>query len=383
MQRWAIPLILVCLFLLAGCAQNSEVKNPPATPPQASVPSPSKEIPPAPQPPPRPAAPSAPVPPPAQNQSQPQANISGQSNLSNLTNGSSLQNATPSAPAKPKIQKWVLEGGERLSEGVSPSPMRVGGKLVLYYTGMGGIFRAASDDGLNFGAPAKIFDFASNSAIFHLSDGRYRMLYNPMLPPAPGQRHATSQYFLSAVSSDGLNWQKEDGVRFRSAGAPDYDTVSVPAVVDFGNNTLRMYFVGDMYAVDYERAGNNIRSAVSRDGGLSWAREPGESLPVLDAMDPAVMKVEGGYRLYYTSLVKPPPGQEMKEFTMNVYSAFSPDGLKFEPEGMVLAAPAAGQRLMDPEFIQSDNGSWRMYVSLATGEGQNEQTRLVSAVPAS
>ncbi|MCL6088684.1 MAG: hypothetical protein M1530_00785, partial [Candidatus Marsarchaeota archaeon] len=177
MQRWAIPLILVCLFLLAGCAQNSEVKTPPATSPSASAPSPSKEIPPSPPPPPMP---SAPAPPPAQNQSPPPKNASGQANISNQTNTSSLQNATP---PKPKIQKWVLEGGERLSEGVSPSPMRIGGKLVLYYTGMGGIFRASSDDGLNFGAQTKIFDFASNSAIFRLSDGRYRMLYNPMLPP--------------------------------------------------------------------------------------------------------------------------------------------------------------------------------------------------------
>lgn len=259
--------------------------------------------------------------------------------------------------------------------------MRIDGKLVLYYTGMGGIFRASSDDGLKFGATTKILDMSSNSAIFRLPDGRYRMLYNPLLPPEPGQRHPASQYFLSAVSSDGLNWQKEDGVRFRSAGSPDYDTVSVPTVVDFGNGTYRMYFVGDMYAIDSGRDGNNIRSAVSRDGGLSWTRDPGESLPLVDAMDPAVMKVEGGYRLYYTSNVKPPPGQ-MGGFTMNVYSAFSPDGVKFEPEGMALAAPAAGQRLMDPEFIQSEDGSWRMYVSLSTGEGQNEQTRLMSAVPA-
>lgn len=261
----------------------------------------------------------------------------------------------------------------RLGEGVSPFPIRVENETVLYYTGMGGIFRASSTDGLNFGAPTLLIDMGSNTAMIRLENGGWRMIYNPMFPPAPGEKHPASQYFLSAVSQDGLAWTKEDGVRFRSQGAPDYDAISVPCIADLGDGRLRMYYVGDMYGPEFMREpSNNIRSAVSTDEGLTWVREDGFRITAT-SMDPAIRKVEDGWRLYYTA----PP--EDKEFgDMRVWAAFSEDGLAFGEPEIVLTPPNAGDRYMDPEFIEA-NGGLRMYVSLAHGEGASEVTKIVSA----
>ncbi|MBU0591122.1 hypothetical protein KKF81_05530 [Candidatus Micrarchaeota archaeon] len=279
---------------------------------------------------------------------------------------------TENEAAVPPIEHWILENGTRIAEGVSPSLINVDGKVVLYYTGMGGIFRTSSDDGINFDTPVKAMDQASNSAIIQLRNGGYRMIYNDMsTPPKPGERHPSSQYFLSAYSGDGLNWEKESGTRFRSMGAPDYDTLSVPSVIDIGNGTIRMYFVGDMYAIDYGREGNNIRSAISTDEGLIWVREPGERISG-DSMDPAIVKIGDYYRMYYT----------VTDFELDmqeVYSAISQDGLGFIKEGVVLESPGPGQRFMDPEFMEFE-GVRRMYISLATGMGQSEQTQIISAV---
>jgi predicted GH43/DUF377 family glycosyl hydrolase len=251
--------------------------------------------------------------------------------------------------------------------------LRVGDGVVLYFTDIGGIFRASSGDGLNFGAPVKVIEAGSNSAIFPLSGGGYRMIYNPMFPPEPGQYHQSSQYFLSARSADGLNWVLEEGVRFRSADAPDYDGISVPCVVDIGNGRLRMYFVGDMYGPELGREGNNIRSTLSSDEGLSWQREDGVRIE-RTSMDPAVIKTSEGYWLYFTA-----PHEDKKFGEMRVYAVFSSDGLVFDEPRIVLTPPNAGERFMDPEFIETEN-EMRMYVSLASGEGAAERTKLVSAV---
>lgn len=298
------------------------------------------------------------------NQTSQQANNSSQMPLPNQANASTV--------ALPPMGQWALEAGTRVPEGVSPSPVLIGGTTVLYYTGIGGIFRASSQNGIDFGSSTEVLAQASNSAIFPLKNGGYRMIYNDMSVPAqPGQKHPSSQYFLSAYSANGLDWEKESGIRFRSPGSPDYDTVSVPCVVDLGNGTLRMYFVGDMYARDYGRQGNNIRSAISGDEGLTWLHEPGERISG-DSMDPAVRKIGNYYRLYYT----------VTDFELDeqkVYSALSSDGLNFTKEGVVLQTGVPGERLMDPDFLE-ENGTLRMYVSLAVGNGQSEETRLVSAV---
>jgi len=116
--------------------------------------------------------------------------------------------------------------------------------------------------------------------VITLPGGGYRMYYTQILPrpgfPAGANDYDTSTTrILSAASANGLTWTPERGVRLTPAqgGAGDFRVVSSDVVPTYqGDGTLRMYYE---CCLGPGAMPSTIRSALSTDGGLTWAVEPG------------------------------------------------------------------------------------------------------------
>ena len=143
-----------------------------------------------------------------------------------------------------------------------------------------------------------------------LPDGRYRLYY----------MHAGKIY--SAVSNYGINFVKEDGVRYQHE-----TTVYDPDVVK----------IGDVWRMFVSLGLKNL-STVSNDG-LSFSRE--NELPFEGSVS-STIPMENGYRMYY-----------MRQG--GIFSSFSSDGGNWVYEGLRL--DNAG----DPTVIKLPNGTYKMF----------------------
>jgi len=163
-----------------------------------------------------------------------------------------------------------------------------------------------------------------------LADGRYRLYASYMPFSGPQDK------IISAVSTDGITFQQESGVRYQESAITD------PDVINMGN-VLRMFVSKGPVTV----------STVSSDG-LTFARE--NELP-LNGSVTCTVKVDGGYRIYYHSSIL---GKGLC-----IYSAFSQDGRTWVNEGLRLEPGAAGALdqggVGDPAVVRMPDGRYRMY----------------------
>lgn len=132
----------------------------------------------------------------------------------------------------------------------------------------------------------------------------------------------------SATSTYGINFVKEDGVRFQEAAGEiwmDSDVVKM-------DNVWRMFV--------WRMAGDasEVISTVSGDG-WSFTRESGVTLP---GGISCTIPVTGGYRMYYVG-------------EGGISSAFSADGRSWVPEGLRLSDAA------DPTVIRLADGTYKMF----------------------
>ncbi len=143
--------------------------------------------------------------------------------------------------------------------------------------------------------------------VFRMPDGTLRMYYDAI----------GSGWIMSAVSTDGVNWTKEN--RRLVYGAAHPHVLEVPG-------GYRMY----------TEAGTIVATYFSTDG-LNWRREPGARVYGVDPV--AIELPDGGYRLYYRS--------------GGILSAVSSDGLAFasEPGARVYGTEFAAIRLPDGTII--------------------------------
>ncbi len=169
---------------------------------------------------------------------------------------------------------------------------------------------------------------AVSPRVVRFRDGRYRLFYTQVLPrpgwPAGANDydHATSR-IVSASSSDGATWTPDDGVRLapREGGAGDFRVVSSEVVPDPARPAgLRMYFES---CPGSQGVRNSIRSAVSRDDGLTWSVEPGARLEADAAnfMAPRIVFLDDGRCRLYCG-----------ERGVGIVSAVSTDGVHFTRE---------------------------------------------------
>jgi len=194
-----------------------------------------------------------------------------------------------------------------------------------------------------------------------LPGGGYRMYYTQILPragfPAGANDYDNSTTrILSAYSADGRTWIPEAGVRLspQQGGAGEFRVVSpdVAPAAD-GSGRLRMYFECCPSAGTEPSV---LRSAVSTDGGLVWSVEPGVRFgaPGRSFMSARIVLLEDGRCRLYSG-----------ERGRGIVSALSTDGgLTFAEEGGLRIGEneSGGDAVVfAPEIIRLPAGGYRMY----------------------
>ena len=213
----------------------------------------------------------------------------------------------------------------------------------------------------------------ADSDFVALGNGKYRMYY-AIEPEVPGNKLEV----YSALSSDGITWVPEEGVRRTFTVFPD--------VVKLPDGTWRMYF---------QNAGV-IKSVTSSDG-LLWKDESGtridtknnEGLTFERVAGPTTFYDGSKYIMAYSGALsgkyKDAPNPEMAVLMW----ATSTDGLKFDMQGMALdTRNDAYYGFADtPDLIRWDDGKVKMffwgyfgiYESTFTGESFTEPVMVYEA----
>ncbi len=193
--------------------------------------------------------------------------------------------------------------------------------------------------------------------VVRLPGGTFRMYYTQILPRvgfpdgANDYDNATTR-ILSATSTDGVRWNPEPGVRLSAAqgGAGEFRVVSAE-VVPFADDSgrLRMYYE---CCSGPQSVQNSIRSAVSEDGGLEWTPESGVRLESAGCnyMAPRIVFLDdGAWRLYCT------------ERGRGIVSALSTDGgTTFAWEAGVRVPPDKAHSFAC-EIVRVADFGYRMY----------------------
>ncbi len=256
--------------------------------------------------------------------------------------------------------EWKKEEGIRITDGSVPYAYKLAdGRIRLYYCGAGGILSAISSDGLNFEkepgiriTPVALTGnpewMVCDPTIVNLpADGKIRMYYKGANGSGgPGQ---AIHNIFSAISSDGLNFQKE-GLRIDSTKTGDRGWASVPEVVLLPDGRIRIYYVSG----DFEALGGTM-SAISSDG-LNFKKEAGARVKIM--VDPAVTILpDGRYLLLAVSLPPPPGGPPVFGPPPGIYSFFSNDGLTFSNPQPVLLE----EGVYDPTIISLGSDTYRVF----------------------
>ena len=236
--------------------------------------------------------------------------------------------------------------------GADPTAIQLKDKIRVYYAPGGSLCpefpnepdsvvvpldggKARVDDGVRFSASGYA---GPHKRILELPDGRYRMYFHtPIGDPNAG--------IGSAISSDGLNFEQEPGLRITAKEAgfgPGYE-LSPGDIVPTGDGRYRMYFssikplIGD---VSWE----TIKSAVSTDL-LEWEVEDGDriggSATISGGEHPsAVLNPDGSVTLFYG-----------RNVNYALFYSTSKDGLTFEREDRLVHS------VVDSAFIPQPDGT--------------------------
>ena len=281
-------------------------------------------------------------------------------------------------PSGEKIQEpqelnlnWQEDAGIRISDGSVPYIYKLkDGRYRLYYCGAGGILSAIAADGLTFqkesgiriatvSQPGDQESMVCDPTIVELSDSKIRMYYKGSNGPG-GPGEALHKVF-SAVSSDGLNFQKE-GLRIDSENTGDGGWASVPEAIKLSDGRIRIYYVSGDFA-----AGGGTMSAISNDG-LNFQKETGAR--VKGMVDPGIIVLPDGEYLFLVISLNPSLSPYLPR---GIYSYLSKDGLNFENREVVLQKDG----VYDPTIIKIDSENYRIYYGEDIG-GQPGQPSIVT-----
>lgn len=161
--------------------------------------------------------------------------------------------------------------------------------------------------------------------IVEIPTGGYRLFYTAI---GPGKPYPECQgYILSAISYDGLKFQKEPGIRLAPQPMSTHMSLRVlaPSIVSYGTNRWRMYFEARGPA----NVPTVICSATSTDM-LNWDIEDGIRLQRTGGLGgPRYRSFQDGVgRLYCCNTAPNSSEQNLKK----VISAVTYDGIVFEFE---------------------------------------------------
>ena len=245
---------------------------------------------------------------------------------------------------------WEKDSGSRITDGSVPFVHKLeDGKVRLYYCNSEGILSAVSNDGLNFAKEQGVrislgtgFELqVCDPTIVDLSDGKIRMYYKGANSQSGGPGQSIHKIY-SAISSDGLNFVKE-GLRIDSETSGDNGWASVPDAIVLSDGRVRMYYVT---AAEME---HGIGSAISSDG-LNFEKEPG--MRVENLVDPALVKMGDKYLLFAASI-----DERFSQVPKGIYYLESSDGLDFgEPRAVFQT-----DNVYDPSVLKIDENTVRVF----------------------
>ena len=206
-----------------------------------------------------------------------------------------------------------------------------------------------------------------------LPSGGYRMYY---------QAHSATDrgVVLSSISVDGLVWTRESGIRFCVDEAVCGSPRCVP--LEDGRWRLYCHEYPNEPSGTGINTGNHVISAIS-DNGLDFEREPGVRIEQETALeDYAVYAVEvlrlgdGTYRMYYAGWSRGP-------VEGRIFSATSDDGLNWvKDEGICLdnGGVHQGEKVSEPCVVRLSDGRFRMFYEANDG---GQEWRILSATTSS
>jgi hypothetical protein len=227
---------------------------------------------------------------------------------------------------------------------------------------------ATSEDGLTFGEGIPPTTYSYDSRNILLPDGTWRRyIFND----------ATDEV-TSMSSTDGAHFTDDEGVRY-TLQVDDKGTMGVFDVFTTPAGNVVMLYLGDLNGL------NNLRRAVSTDGGWTFIFDRGDVLG--DA------SLGGGANSFvdpYSILL---PSGRRRLFTMKqgaIYSFISDEpfsnfilepGVRLSPEDFTEFEVTG---LFDPKVILLPDGRYRMYVTatIQAADGSQRQAIVSATTPA-
>jgi hypothetical protein len=219
-----------------------------------------------------------------------------------------------------------------------------------------------------------------DAEVVRLEDGRYRMYYSlePEVPGFEGQVY-------SAVSTDGITWVEEEGIRMKWATFPSVirlsDPQKAPTLPSGKVAKWRMYFQGSL-ATEHSYRETGILSAVSEDG-LNWVQEDGFRIRMgqqgeydtENVASPTVIELPDGiYLMVYRGSAgenrfgKVDPRTGKPAPIDYLISATSADGLNWVPQSVVVDSRNEAMRdQIDGPDLVLDEGIIKLYCNSYEG----------------
>lgn len=200
--------------------------------------------------------------------------------------------------------------------------------------------------------------------VIKISENEYRMFYTQL--KRDGQTMLLHGKIMSCFSKDGVNWEKEDGIRIDTDSKYDFHYAFGPNVVKIDDNKYRMYYVGS------DEKKYRILSAVSNDT-ITWEKEDGVRIgfdeKIVSVTSPHVVKLGDKFNIFYCGFDK---------FSYQIFQADSDDGLNWDNKRLIIPY---GDELdflgvHGPVFIEYPKGEYRIFY---TGADGNSVYRLLSA----
>lgn len=190
--------------------------------------------------------------------------------------------------------------------------------------------------------------------VITLSNGMYRMYYQAHSSPQRG-------VVLSALSSDGITWNTEHGIRIQQPNT----VCGSPRCIPLRDGSWRLYF--HTYPNNPKgkgiQKGWHIQSAHSIDG-LNFTFDNDIRIPQESSLeDYAVYAVDvlsistSFYRMYYS-------GWSTIPLEGRIFSATSKDGLYWRKDSQIcldIGGQFESMRVSEPSIIKLPNGKYKMF----------------------
>jgi hypothetical protein len=251
------------------------------------------------------------------------------------------------------------------------------GRVIVAGSGVGGrLFTATSNNGASY-TPIPGMNGLSginDGSVIYLPDGRFRYIVQELSPTHTMTRPRIR--IASFISTDGLVWTKESGIRYQP-GIADDSVSGVPYCLQIKDSSWRMYYAGDIMGnaartMSPMPSFNGVRTAISNDWGVTWTSEVSRNITRNGDIDPHVVYLsDGRYRMYLRSA---------RSAGIIAIEGTSP--ISFDTSRITVVLPDRSNGIVmrfDPFVVKYPNGDVICYTGTDGSAGSMTQT-VVAAV---